>query len=103
MADRLATVALQEYVGPGNLQLTSGTGIKRVWFVYTQEKGGQKLRITGELREMLKSHIKFRHHSKYLETSQASHIIGQGLHLQVDLPLLKKIWKPADSCSEVTA
>ena len=74
-----------------------------MWFVYTQGKGGQKLRITGKLREMLKSHIKFRQHSKYLETSQASHIIGQDLHLQIDHSLLKKIWKPAASCSTITA
>ena len=74
-----------------------------MWFVYTQEKGGQKLRITGKLRTMLKSHLKFRHHYKYLETSKASHITGQGLHLLMDTSLLKKTWKPADSCSQTTA
>ena len=50
MADRLATVALQEYVGSGNTQLQVGNGKNHMWFVYTQEKGGPKLRITGNLR-----------------------------------------------------
>ena len=102
MADRLATIAIQEYVGPGNTQLKQLPGSKRIWYVYTQAQGGTKLRLTGKLRKMLNDHVRFRHHYKYLETSQASHITGQNLHSQIDQSLLRKIWKPPVTCSRLT-
>ena len=100
MADRLATVAIQEYVGKGNTQLIPAKGSKRVWYAYTQAPGGVKMRITGKLRLMLNNHITYRHHSKYLETSQASHIKGQKLHGVIDQSLLRKMWIPSASCSK---
>ena len=63
MADRLATIALQDYVGPGNSQLKQFPGSKRIWYVYTQEQGGTKLRLTGKLRKMLNDHVRLRHSS----------------------------------------
>ena len=102
MADSLATLAMQEYVGKGNTELLQPRGSKRVWYAYTQEKGGGKMRITGKLRQMLKQHIQSRHYHKYLETSQAKHIIGQNLHQVIDQSLLRKIWKPPGSCSKTT-
>ena len=102
MADRLATVAIQEYVGKGNTQLIPAKGSKRVWYAYTQAPGGVKMRITGKLRLMLNNHITYRHHSKYLETSQASHIKGQKLHEVIDQSLLRKLWIPPVSCSKTT-
>ena len=66
---------MQEYVGMGNTELIQANDSTRVWYAYTQEKGGKKMRITGK---MLKCHIyiQFRHYGTYLETSQASHIKG---------------------------
>ena len=102
MADILATLAMQEYVGMGNTELIKAKDSTRVWYVYTQEKGGKKMRITGKLRQMLKCHIQFRHYGTYLETSQASHIKGQNLHQVIDHSLLRKLWKPPVSCSKIT-
>ena len=102
MADSLATLAMQEYVGKGNTELLQPRGSKCVWYAYTQEKGGGKMRITGKLRQMLKQHIQSRHYYTYLETSQAKHIIGQNLHQVIDQSLLRKIWKPPGSCSKTT-
>ena len=102
MADILATLAMQEYVGMGNTELIQAKDSTRVWYVYTQEKGGKKMRITGKLRQMLKCHIQFRHYGTYLETSQASHIKGQNLHQVIDHSLLRKLWKPPVSCSKIT-
>ena len=51
---------------------------------------------------MLKTHINFRHYSKYLETSLAAHIKGQNLHEVMDQSLIRKSWKPPDSCSKIT-
>ena len=82
---------MQEYVGMGNTELIKAKDSTRVWYVYTQEKGGKKMRITGKLRQMLKYHIQFRHYGTYLETSQASHIRGQNLHQVIDQSLLRKI------------
>ena len=80
MADSLATLAMQEYVGKGNTELIPARDSNRVWYAYTQAKGGKKMRLTGKLRQMLKGHIQHRHYCTYLETSQASHIRGQNLH-----------------------
>ena len=58
MADSLATLAMQEYVGnKGNTELTPARDSNRVWYAYTQAKGGKKMRLTGKLRQMLKDHI----------------------------------------------
>ena len=59
MADSLATLAMQEYVGKGNAKLIPTSDSKRVWYAYTQATGGRKnvMRITGKLRQMLKYHI----------------------------------------------
>ena len=59
MADSLATLAMQEYVGMGNTELIQASDSTRVWYAYTQEKGGKKVRITGKIRQMLKCHISF--------------------------------------------
>ena len=59
MADSLATLAMQEYVGMGNTELIQAKDSTRVWYAYTQEKGGKKMRITGKIRQMLKCHIQF--------------------------------------------
>ena len=99
MADSLATLAMQEYVGKGNTELIPARDSNRVWYAYTQVKGGKKMRITGKLRQMLKYHIQYRHYCTYLETSQASHIRGQNLHQVIDQCLLRKIWKPPVSCT----
>ena len=103
MADSLATLALKEYDGSGNMQLVPSKGSKEVWYVYVQAKGGEKLRLTGRLRRMLKTHLRCRHYySTYVETTQASHITctstckGQMLHTQIDFPLLRKNWKPTN-------
>ena len=53
MADSLATLAIQEYVGKGNTNLIPARDSKRVWYAYTQAIGGEKRRITGNLRRML--------------------------------------------------
>ena len=79
MADSLATLAMEEYIGMGNTEIIQASDSTKVWYAYTQEKGGKKMRITGNLRQMLKCHIQFRHYGTYLETSQASHIKGQNL------------------------
>ena len=111
MADILATLAMQEYVGKGNTELIPARDSNRVWYAYTQEKGGKKMRVIGKIRQMLKyhmsTHIQFRHSGTYLETSQASHIRGQNLHQVIDQSLLRKIWKPPVStvyrrCSKIT-
>jgi len=102
MADSLATLAIQEYVGTGNTQLIPARDSKRVWYAYTQEIGGNKMRITGKLRLMLNNHIKYRHYYTYLETSQASHINGQNLHKVIDQSLLRKMWKAPATCSKTT-
>jgi hypothetical protein len=102
MADRLATIAMQEYVGKGNTELILARDSPRVWYAYTQEKGGKKMRITGKIRQMLKYHIQFLHYGKYMETTQASHIRGQNLHQVIDQSLLRKIWKPPVSCNKIT-
>ena len=62
MADSLATLAMQEYVGMGNTELIQASDSTRVWYAYTQEKGGTKMRITGKIRQMLKCHIQSRHY-----------------------------------------
>ena len=69
MADSLATLAMQEYVGKGNTELIPARDSNRVWsaYMYTQAKGGKKMRITGKLRQMLKYH-------NYLETTCTAHI-----------------------------
>jgi hypothetical protein len=102
MADSLATLAIQEYVGTGNANLIPAIDSKRVWYAYTQAVGGKKMRITGNLRLMLKNHIKYRHYCTYLETTEASHIKGQNLHNVIDQSLLRKMCKPPASCSKIT-
>ena len=102
MADSLATLAIQEYVGTGNANLIPARDSKRVWYAYTQAVGGKKMRITGNLRLMLKNHIKYRHYYTYLETTEASHIQGQNLHNVIDQSLLRKMCKPPASCSKIT-
>jgi len=102
MADRLATIAMQEYVGKGNTELILARDSPRVWYAYTQEKGGKKMRITGKIRQMLKYYIQFRHYGTYMETTKASHIRGQNLHQVIDQSLLRKIWKPPVSCNKIT-
>ena len=52
------------------------------------------MRITGNLRLMLKNHIKHRHYYTYLEKTEASHIQGQNLHNVIDQSLLRKMCKP---------
>ena len=47
MADSLATLAMQEYVGKGNTELIPARDSNRVWYAYTQAKGGKKMRLTG--------------------------------------------------------
>ena len=42
MADSLATLAIQEYVGTGNANLIPARDSKRVWYAYTQAVGGKK-------------------------------------------------------------
>jgi hypothetical protein len=42
MADSLATLAIQEYVGTGNANLIPASDSKRVWYAYTQAVGGKK-------------------------------------------------------------
>ena len=42
MADSLATLAIQEYVGKGNTNLIPARDSKRVWYAYTQAIGGEK-------------------------------------------------------------
>ena len=86
----------------GNTELIQASDSNRVWYAYTLEKGGKKMRITGKIRQMLKCHIQFRHYGTYLETSQASHIRGQNLHQVIDQSLLRKIWKPPMSFSRIT-
>jgi hypothetical protein len=102
MADSLATLAIQEYVGKGNTNLIPARDSKRVWYAYTQAIGGEKMRITGNLRQMLKTHIKQRHYYSYLEKTKASHIQGQNLHNVIDQSLLRKMCKPPDTCSTIT-
>ena len=82
--------------------LLQASDSNRVWYAYTQEKGGKKIRITGKIRQLLKCHIQFRHYGTYLETSQASHIRGQNLHQVIDQSLLRKIWKPPVECSKLS-
>jgi len=99
MADSLATLAIQEYVGKGNTNLIPARDSKRVWYAYTQAIGGEKMRITGNLRQMLKTHIKQRHYYSYLEKTKASHIQGQNLHNVIDYSLLRKMCKPPATCT----
>jgi hypothetical protein len=106
MADSLATLAIQEYVGIGNTNLIPFRDSKRVWYrvwyTYTQEIDGEKMRITGNLRLMLRNHIKYRHYYTYLEKAEASHIQGHNLHNVTDQSTLRKICKPLASCSKIT-
>ena len=44
MAGSLATLAMQEYVGMGNTELIQASDSTRVWYAYTQEEGGKKMR-----------------------------------------------------------